>query len=91
MSQSESDWREALQETASRFARERLTPAYQSREAETCIDRALLRQMGELGLIAPELPEAFGGLGLPSVAAGLVIEAIAYGDFMLPMCNFWAR
>jgi cyclohexanecarboxyl-CoA dehydrogenase len=81
MSQSESDWREALQETASRFARERLTPAYQSREAETCIDRALLRQMGELGLIAPELPEAFGGLGLPSVAAGLVIEAIAYGDF----------
>ena len=37
--------------------------------------------MGELGLIAPELPEAFGGLGLPSVAAGLVIEAIAYGDF----------
>ncbi len=77
----DADWRDALQDTATRFARDRLAPAYQSREAETRIDRALLREMGELGLIAPELPEALGGLGLPSVAAGLVVEAIAYGDF----------
>jgi cyclohexanecarboxyl-CoA dehydrogenase len=81
MSQSDDDWRGALQETAARFARDRLTPAYQSRENETHIDRALVREMGDLGVIAPELPEALGGLGLPSVAAGLVMEGIAYGDF----------
>ncbi len=81
MSGPDNEWRDALHDTATRFARDRLAPAYQSREAEMHIDRALVREMGELGLIAPELPEAYGGLGLPSVAAGLVIEAIAYGDF----------
>lgn len=79
--QPDGDWRDDLQRLATRFARERLAPAYQAREAQGAIDRGLLREMGELGLIGPELPEAFGGAGLPSVAAGLVMEAIAYGDF----------
>lgn len=79
----EQDWRIALRETASRFAREKLLPAYQAREADGRIDRALLREMGSLGLIAPEAPEAFGGLGLGAVAAGIVMESIAYGDFNL--------
>jgi cyclohexanecarboxyl-CoA dehydrogenase len=70
-----------LKETAERFAREKLGPFYQKRDSETHYDRALMRQMGELGLIAPELPEEFGGLGLSNLASGIVVEAIAYGDF----------
>jgi cyclohexanecarboxyl-CoA dehydrogenase len=70
-----------LKETAERFAREKLSPLYQKRDSETHYDRALMRQMGELGLIAPELPEEFGGLGLSNLASGIVVEAIAYGDF----------
>ena len=72
---------QALYDVASRFTRERLRPGYQQRESEAGIDRALCREMGGLGLIGVDLPEAFGGLGESGVTAGLLIEAIAYGDF----------
>ena len=70
----------AFQETARRFAREKLAPGYQRREVEGRIDRALVREMGDLGLIAPELPEEMGGLGTPSLTSGLIAEAIGYAD-----------
>ena len=66
----------AFQETARRFARERIAPGCMAREGEGRIDRALVREMGELGLIGADLPERYGGLGEPSVTAGLAIEAV---------------
>lgn len=74
------DDQRAFQETARRFAREKLAPGYQRREVEGRIDRALVREMGALGLIAPELPEEMGGLGAPSLTSGLIAEAIGYAD-----------
>ncbi|MEZ5727366.1 MAG: acyl-CoA dehydrogenase family protein [Burkholderiaceae bacterium] len=71
----------ALQETARRFSRERLLPHYQQREADGTLDRALLREMGEMGLIGMDFPEAYGGLGLDGVTIGVIAEEIAYGDF----------
>jgi cyclohexanecarboxyl-CoA dehydrogenase len=71
---------QAMRDTARRFAAEDVAPGYAAREREGKLDRALTRRMGELGLIAPELPEAVGGLGVDSVTAGLVIEAIAGAD-----------
>lgn len=71
----------ALRDVARRFARERLRPEYQSRERTTAIDRGLLREMGELGLIGADLPEQYGGMGVSGVTSGLLIEEIAYGDF----------
>jgi len=69
-----------IRDTARRFARERLAPGYQRREAEARVDRALIAEMGALGLIAPELPEALGGYGMASVTSGLIAEEIGYGD-----------
>lgn len=70
-----------LKAVAERFASAKLRPFYQKRDTEARYDRALMREMGELGLIGPELPERFGGLGLTNLASGIVVEAIAYGDF----------
>ncbi len=75
-----SDELRSIQETARRFASERVAPGYMQRESESTIDRTLLRDMGQLGLIAPELPEEYGGLGLPSLTSGLIAEAIGYAD-----------
>jgi cyclohexanecarboxyl-CoA dehydrogenase len=74
------DDQRAFQETARRFAGEKLAPGYQRRETEGRIDRVLVREMGALGLIAPELPEPLGGLGASSVTSGLITEAIGYAD-----------
>ena len=72
---------QALRDVATRFARERLRPGYQQRENEPGVDRALCREMGRLGLIGIDLPEAFGGMGQSGVTTGLLVEDIAYGDF----------
>ena len=75
------DDQRALQATARRFARERLLPHYIARERAGVMDRALIREMGKLGLIAVDLPERYGGLGSSSATTGLIAEELAYGDF----------
>lgn len=75
-----SDEQREFQEVARRFSAEKVAPHYQKREIEARIDRSLIREMGTLGLIAPEIPEEFGGLGLPSLTSGLIAEQIGYGD-----------
>lgn len=72
---------EAFREAAQRFATEKLAPHYQKRATEHRLDRAMLAEMGALGLIGVDIPEAYGGLGESSVTAGLIIEQIAYADF----------
>ncbi|MDX2155819.1 MAG: acyl-CoA dehydrogenase family protein [Hyphomicrobiaceae bacterium] len=74
------DDQRSIQETARRFAAERIAPGYMSREQQGRIDRSLIREMGGLGLIAPELAERFGGLGVTSLTSGLISEAIGYAD-----------
>ncbi len=71
----------AIQDTARRFAADRLAPDYQKRENEGGFDRGLLREMGGLGLIGICLPEEYGGLEQDALTTGVVIEAIAGGDF----------
>lgn len=78
---------EALVDTASRFARNRLAPGYKAREKAECVERELIREMGEMGLLGAELPDAHGGLGLDCVTSGLLLEQIAYGDFNVSYVN----
>lgn len=81
MTHTSDDFLPILQESARRFAREQLLPKYQSRERDSCIDRALMRQLGELGMLGVDLPEEYGGMGLGTLASGMIGEALAYGDF----------
>ena len=47
-----------------------------------------MREMGEMGFIAPELPEAYGGQGLGCLAAGVIHEEVA--DLSLSYINLLA-
>lgn len=78
---------EALVESAARFARNRLAPDYKAREKAECVERELIREMGDMGMLGAELPEAQGGLGLDCVTSGLLLEQIAYGDFNVSYVN----
>ncbi len=75
-----SDDLRSIQTAAWRFAKQRIAPGYMARETSARIDRAFIREIGQLGLIAPEIPEAHGGLGLPSLTSGLIAEAFGHAD-----------
>ncbi|APZ50508.1 cyclohexanecarboxyl-CoA dehydrogenase [Salipiger abyssi] len=70
-----------IRDLARKFAQERVAPGYMEREKSGRFDMALLREMGELGLIAPELPEEFGGMGAEVTYSGVIIEEIGRADF----------
>lgn len=76
-----SEEQEAIRETAERFAKERLAPGYMERDGVDRLDRALVKEMGALGFIAPDMPEELGGSGASGITTGIIIEALSYGDF----------
>ena len=78
---------QALVDTAGKFARNRLAPGYRAREAAGCIERDVVREMGQLGILGPELPEAVGGMGVDCLTSGLLLEQIAYSDFNVSYVN----
>jgi cyclohexanecarboxyl-CoA dehydrogenase len=71
---------EAIVETATRFAEEKVRPGAKAREAAADIDRDLMKEMGALGLLGMELPEAYGGSETGTVVTGLVTEAMSFAD-----------
>jgi cyclohexanecarboxyl-CoA dehydrogenase len=77
----------ALAEQARRFAARRVAPGFLERDRTRVLDRTLMREMGELGFIAPELPESCGGQGMGSLAAGVIHEEIARADLSISYIN----
>ncbi|MEE2763333.1 MAG: cyclohexanecarboxyl-CoA dehydrogenase [Pseudomonadota bacterium] len=71
----------AIREVVARFSAEVLAPGYRTRDQEGIIEKSVIRQLGEMGLLGGELPEEFGGSGMDCVTSGLIIEEIAKGDF----------
>jgi cyclohexanecarboxyl-CoA dehydrogenase len=80
----------ALADQARRFATERVAPGFLERDQSRVLDRTLMREMGQMGFIAPELPEAVGGLGLGCLAAGVIHEEIARADLSISYINLLA-
>lgn len=71
----------AIRESVARFSADVLAPAYRKRDQAGIIERDVIRQMGEMGLLGGELPEQYGGSGLDCVTAGIIVEEISRGDF----------
>ncbi len=71
----------AIRDSVARFSADVLAPGYRQRDRDGRIERSVIRQMGQMGLLGGELPEAFGGSGLDCVTAGIIVEEISRGDF----------
>ena len=66
--------------TAADFVRQEVAPAREALEGKDwSVARRLLRRAGELGLLATDVPEEFGGLELDKVSSVVVAAEIA-GD-----------
>jgi len=81
---------QALAEQARRFATDRIAPGFQERDRTRVLDRALMKEMGAMGFIAPEIPEAFCGHGMSVLAAGVIHEEIARADLSMSYINLLA-
>jgi cyclohexanecarboxyl-CoA dehydrogenase len=81
---------QALAQAVRRFAQDRVAPGFLERDRTRDLDRVLLKEMGELGFICPELPEQHGGLGMGCLAAGVVHEEIARADLSISYLNLLA-
>ncbi|SPB12761.1 acyl-CoA dehydrogenase [Caballeronia novacaledonica] len=80
----------ALGEHARRFAQGRVAPGFEARDTTRTLDRELMLEMGQMGFIAPELPEEYGGQGLGCLSAGVIHEEIARADLSLSYINLLA-
>lgn len=78
---------QSIIDSARKFSSEKIAPHYQAREGDRAIDRTLMAQMGQMGFIAPEVPETLGGSGLDFVTSALITEAIAEGDLNVAYCQ----
>ncbi|MBA3974621.1 MAG: acyl-CoA dehydrogenase [Candidatus Solibacter sp.] len=69
-----------LRDMVAGFSRNEIGPRVREMDEKGVFDKALLRQMFELGLMGIEIPEEYGGQGGTFVQALIVIEEMAAAD-----------
>ena len=69
-----------VRESAATYCRERLAPRVLEDFRSEKADPSIFREMGEMGLLGPTIPEAYGGAGLNYVCYGLVAREVERVD-----------
>ena len=70
----------AVRDAARDYAQGRLAPRVLEAFRHEHTDPAIFREMGELGLLGPTIPEAYGGSGLNYVCYGLIAREVERVD-----------
>src|SRR5512137_2513132 len=69
-----------VQDTARRYAQDRLMPRIKEAFRHESADASLFREMGALGLLGPTIPAEYGGAGLNYVCYGLIAREVERVD-----------
>ncbi|HEU0043618.1 acyl-CoA dehydrogenase [Sphingomonas sp.] len=69
-----------VRDTARAYAQDRLAPRIVEAFQHEHTDPEIFREMGELGLLGPTIPEEYGGVGAGYVAYGLVAREVERVD-----------
>ena len=75
-----SDDERAVRDAAQAYAQDRLSPRVLEQFRHETVDANIFREMGELGLLGPTIPEAYGGAGLSYVGYGLIAREVERVD-----------
>lgn len=70
---------QALRDAVRRFVEGEITPRQEDWRRQQHVDRELWRKAGELGLLAADIPEAYGGAGGSFAHMAVVFEELSYG------------
>jgi acyl-CoA dehydrogenase len=71
-------------ESVRRFAAAKIEPRFKEWEKAGIIDRSLWPAAGHAGLLCPQVPEQYGGIGGDFRHNAVVIEELAYSGFASP-------
>ena len=74
------DEEKLVRDTAEAYAQEKLHPRATEAYLNEHFDRAILSEMGELGLLGATIPDDYGGAGLGYVSYGLIARAVERVD-----------
>ena len=69
-----------VRDTAEAYAQEKLQPRATEAYLNEHFNRAILSEMGELGLLGATIPDEYGGAGLGYVSYGLIARAVERVD-----------
>jgi len=69
-----------VRDSARAYAQEKLLPRVIAAYREEQFDRAIVTEMGKLGLLGATLPEVYGGAGLGYVSSGLAMREVERVD-----------
>jgi alkylation response protein AidB-like acyl-CoA dehydrogenase len=73
-----SDEHRQIAKTAYEFTANEVVPAANEIEAKNfTVTRALLRKSGDLGLMAVDIPEQYGGLGMDKVTSAVIADQMS--------------
>ncbi|VFR47577.1 Glutaryl-CoA dehydrogenase [plant metagenome] len=75
-----SDDERAIRDAAAAYCQDKLAPRVLEQFRHEKTDPAIFREMGELGLLGPTIPEQYGGPGLSYVAYGLIAREVERVD-----------
>ena len=75
-----SDEERMVKDAARRYCEQKLAPRVVEAFRNETTDVAIFREMGELGLLGPTIPEEYGGPGLNYVAYGLIAREVERVD-----------
>ena len=70
----------AVRDAAASYCQDRLAPRVLEAFRQESTDPAIFREMGELGLLGPTIPEQYGGAGLNYVGYGLIAREVERVD-----------
>lgn len=70
-----------FRESIQQFLKEEVEPYYVQWEKDGIIPRSAWEKLGQAGFLCVDMPEAYGGSGVPYAFSGLVQEEIAYAGF----------
>ena len=74
-----SEEQQYVRDVARKFSDERLFPRAGEFDETKKLDREVIKEMAELGLMGVKIPEAYGGTGLDNLAYAISIEELARG------------
>ena len=75
-----SDDERAVRDAEQAYAQDRLSPRVLEQFRHETVDATIFKEMGELGLLGPTIPEAYGGAGLSYVGYGLIAREVERVD-----------